>query len=227
MATSSAGKAAWPSVAARIVMRPWLSFSERGRRRALEAAFDSLLAAATKDTAKNFPASATLLNIGLFLLLAERDIQCLKIDALTHADEWHRKLCLRVIILTIHEWDFDKVGGRALKDALESAEIATDVRKEAVAALRDLRAVEGKVRKTFGSLRNSTIAHRDADALAQYQAIRDIDETKVFEIVGEFYAGVSSFTNVLIRLMAGSITQRSLLHQWLRTDQAQKYLGSN
>jgi hypothetical protein len=41
-------------------------------------------------------------------------IQAIKIDALTHPDEWTRKLQARVILLTIYEWDADEVSGRAL-----------------------------------------------------------------------------------------------------------------
>ncbi len=40
-----------------------------------------------------FEANTTVLNIGLFFLIAERDIQAVKIDALTHPDPWVRVTC--------------------------------------------------------------------------------------------------------------------------------------
>ena len=203
-------------------MRWWLPLKERKKNKALRTALETVVEVASKNSGRGFDASSTILNIGLFLLLAERDIQSVKIDALTHPDEWHRKLCARVIVLTIHEWDFDKVTGTSLKNALNAAGVSEQSRQEAVAALRIVRNVQRKVRKTFGSLRNSTIAHRDADALAQYRAIRDINIDEVFTVAGEFYSGAERFINVLPKLLAESSTLHSLLSQWLQSEQAQK-----
>jgi hypothetical protein len=55
-----------------------------------------------------FRGVSTLFNIGLYLLIAHKDIQAIKIDALTHPDEWTRKLLARIILLTIFEWDAEK-----------------------------------------------------------------------------------------------------------------------
>jgi hypothetical protein len=52
-------------------------------------------------------------------LIADRDIQAVKTDTLTHPDEWTRKLNPRNILLTIHEWDADKVCGRELMNAMD------------------------------------------------------------------------------------------------------------
>ena len=93
---------------ARAIMRRWLPITERKRKKALEAAFDAVTKKAIKSEANGYQASLTIENIALYFLLAERDIQSLKIDALAHRDEWTRKLCARVILLTIHEWDMDK-----------------------------------------------------------------------------------------------------------------------
>jgi len=111
MATPPARKLEKPAAFARAIMRWWLPVKERKKNKALRNALDTVVEVASKNSGRGFDASSTILNIGLFLLLAERDIQSVKIDALTHPDEWHRKLCARVILLTIHEWDFDKVTG--------------------------------------------------------------------------------------------------------------------
>jgi hypothetical protein len=79
------------------------------------------------------------MNIGLYLLIAERDIQALKIDAFSRPDEWTRKLHARIILLTIYEWDADQVSGLALKKALDAIQVSQDVRDQAVGALRALR----------------------------------------------------------------------------------------
>ncbi len=61
-----------------------------------------------------FPATKQFFNIGLFFLLAERDIQALKADAFSHPNETKRNIALRTLILTIYEWDMGKVTGRKM-----------------------------------------------------------------------------------------------------------------
>ena len=90
---------------ARRVSRPRLKWGERKRRRALASAFDEVVRQAAKSRQHNFEASTVVFNLALFFLIAERDVQALKIDALTHPDAWQRSLCARVILLTIHELD--------------------------------------------------------------------------------------------------------------------------
>jgi len=157
---------------------------------------------------------STLFNIGFYLLLAERDIQAVKIDALTHPDEWTRKLHARIILLTIYEWDADKVSGRALKDALDTIQVSEELRGQAIDALRSLRVVQRKVTKQFGFIRNATIGHRDPNALVQYRAIRDLRTNDVMAVAAEFYAGVDQFMAVMTKLMAASGTFPALLRQW-------------
>jgi hypothetical protein len=209
------------AVLARAFMRPWLSFGERKRRGALVAALTTIKEQALKSQESGFRDSATILNIALFFLIAERDFQCLKIDALTHPNEWKRKLCARVILLTIHEWDADKVFGSALRGAPDRVGASDDARKETVDALRTARSAQGKARKQFALLRNATIAHRDADALVQYQAIAELKIEDVFRIAAEFYVGVRRFINVLPKLIAESGTTTSLVRQWLESSREQ------
>ena len=218
MATKSAKGSGQGVALARAVMRVWLWPAERKRKKAIKEALATLIDVASKNIGRGFDASSTILNVGLFLLLAERDIQSLKLDALTHPDEWHRKLCARIIILTIYEWDFDKVTGKALKDALKAAHVSDESRQEAVVCLRRIRDVQHKVRKKFSSLRNSAIAHRDADGLAQYRVIQEVDEHEVFVIIGEFYTAARHFIDLLPKLVSESGNPTSLLLQWLQSD---------
>lgn len=103
----------------RAYLRRKLPRTERKRRVALEAAFETTRYFAVKNENGKFKGLSILYNIALYLLIADRDIQAVKIDALTHPDEWTLKLNARIILLTIYEWDADKVTGRELKDALE------------------------------------------------------------------------------------------------------------
>jgi hypothetical protein len=201
---------------ARVVMRWWLPLRERKRSHALRSAFNVIRDEAIKSEERGFAASAIIINIALYFLIAERDIQCLKLDALTHPDEWKRKLCARVILLTIYEWDMDKVSGSSLRGALDSIGASERVRKEAVEALRLVRIVQKKARKEFGVLRNSTIAHRDADAVAQYHAINDLKTEDVFRIAVEFYKGAERFIALMPELILESGSTTALMRQWFQ-----------
>lgn len=206
-----------PKDVVRFVMRRILPFKERKRRAALHAALAEVATQTQKSLERGFDASTALLNIALFLLIAERDIQAVKIDALTHPDSWCRSLSARVILLTIHEWDMDKVAGQKLKQALETIRAPDEMRKSAVTALRSVRAAQKKAQNEFTFLRNATIAHRDPDALVQYLAITQLDEMKVLKLATEFYAGADAFISLMPKIILQSSTLPSLLTQFMKT----------
>ncbi len=198
----------------RAYMRWKLPRTERKRRAALEAAFETTKYFAIKNENGKFKGLSTLYNIALYLLIADRDIQAVKIDTLTHPDEWTRKLNARIILLTIYEWDADKVCGRELKNALELMLIPEDLRREAVESLRALRVIQRKANKKFLFIRNAAIAHRDPNALVQYRAIRDLRVDEVMAIGMEFFAAAEKFINLITRLMLAGNTLPSFLKQW-------------
>jgi hypothetical protein len=198
----------------RAYMRRKLLYTERKRRIALEAAFETTKYYAIKNENGKFKGLSTLYNIALYLLIADRDIQAIKIDTLTHPDEWTRKLGARIILLTIYEWDADKVTGRQLRDALELMLIPEELRREAIESLRALRIVQRKANKQFSFIRNTAIGHRDPNALVQYRAIRDLRVDEVMAIGIEFFTEANRFTNVLMRLMSAGNTLPSFLRQW-------------
>lgn len=199
----------------RRLMRPWLRRTEKKRRLVLEETFKAVKDQAIKFEHSRYESAALIFNIALYFLLTERDIQTVKVDALTHPNEWTRKLCARVILLAIHEWDMDKVSGTRLRDAFRVIGAPDDLRLEATEALRLVRSVQTRARKEFGPLRNATIAHRDPNALAQYRAIRDLSVERVMALTTEFYLGAERFIAVVPRLMIQSSTAPALVQQIL------------
>lgn len=204
----------------RMWMRIWLPYKERKRRAASESAFATAKYYAHKNENGNLKALSLLFNVGLYLLIADKDIQSSKIDALTHPDEWRRKLAARVILLTIYEWNADDVTGRDLRDAMELMLIPEDLRKEATIALRKLRGVQEKAQRQFAFIRNVAIAHRDSNALTQYRAIRDLDVQQVMLTGTEFYGATQEFMSVLTKLMLAGNTLQSYARQWDASNKA-------
>jgi hypothetical protein len=203
----------------RAYMRWKLPHTERAQRAALDSAFETIKYYAIKNENGKFKGLSTLYNIALYLLIANRDIQAVKIDTLTHSDEWTRKLNARIILLTIYEWDADKVCGQELRTALDLMLIPEPLRREAVEALRALRLVQRKANNRFSLVRNAAIAHRDPNALVQYRAIRDLKVEEVIAIGVEFYAAVEKFISVITRLMRAGNTLPSYVRQWSAAEQ--------
>ncbi len=204
---------------ARTISRWRLPRKERERRAALASAFEAIKSQAIKHDNSKFVGLSTLLNIGLYLLIADRDIQAIKIDALTHPDEWTRKLHARIILLTIYEWDADKVTGRQLKKAMELMLIPKDLQRETIECLRTLRVIQRKANKQFRFVRNAAIAHRDPNALVQYRAIRDLNVDGVMTLAVEFFGAVDKFVGVQTKLLLAANTIPSFLNQWFSSNE--------
>ena len=197
----------------RAISRPRLHWSERPRKKAINSAINSTVIALEKSKRNGFIATQTILNIGLFFLIAERDIQAVKIDALTHPDVWQRNLAARVILLTVHELDMDKVAGAKLRQALNEGKVPVELRDSVTEAMRTIRKAQQNAQKKFAYLRNSTIAHRDPDAIRQYNDINSIDSLEVIRIAADFYDGTKMFMNVLPNLLMYLGTWQGLMSQ--------------
>lgn len=197
----------------RFVMRRVLPLKERAREKAVASTLAEFAKQAAKSRRYEFESTAAVFNLALFFLIADRDIQAVKIDALTHPDPWKRSLCARIILLTIHELDMDKVAGGKLRAALANAGVSKEARRQATQALRSIRNAQQKAQKQFAFLRNATIAHRDPDALLQYRSITQIDEMEVLRIASEFYDGTRMFLDVLPSLVLQIGTLPGLFNQ--------------
>jgi len=194
-------------------MRRILPFKERGRDKAIAITLTEVAKQTARSRRLGFESSATLLNIGLFFLIADRDIQSIKVDALTHPDPWKRSIYARIILLTIHELDLDKVAGGKLRIALENAGLSEEMRHQVTQALRAVRTAQQRAQKQFSFLRNATIAHRDPDAFLQYKSIIQINELEVLRIAADFYAGTQLFLKVLPQLLLQVGTWPGLIKQ--------------
>ena len=203
---------------ARRVMRVYLPVKERKRKRALVDALKAVRAQALKLERSPYQASYMLNNIALYFLLAERDISSLKVDALTHPDSWYRGLALRVMLLTLYEFDLGDVAGKKLKPSLDKAEVPEKLQKRLFSAMRKARKAQKGAKKTLGDVRNSVTAHRDPDALHQYRLIMGLNEKEAMCLVASFYDSSRDFVDVVpdVMLYTGSVP--SLFRQMLNGD---------
>lgn len=200
---------------ARYYLRIKLKISERKKKKLLKSTFDTIVREATKAQKREFRSTKEIFNISLFFLLAERDIQSLKIDALTHPDKWQRNLSLRVMLLVMHEWDMSKVApANKMNSIYENAGVSLELRQEMALALKAMNKAQNKARKLLSHIRHSTIAHRDADALCQYKTIASIDTMQTLKILASFYEAADLFNKALPKLMLEASQPISLLKQY-------------
>lgn len=125
--------------ATRRYSRVRLTLRERKKNKVLRATLEVFKREAARANSKGNECIQALMNMGLFYLLAENDIQAVKIDALTHPDEWKRNLSLRMILLTVYEWDMAKVAGKDIKNLLSRSSVPLELQKELFESLRTLK----------------------------------------------------------------------------------------
>lgn len=202
----------------------WLKIKlkERKNTKVLDSALSVMERVARKNDDQLFPASALFLNLALYFLIINKDIQMLKIDAIAHPDDWRRSICLRVMALTIHEWDVGKVTGKKLSEAMDSVELPLGVREEVRASLRLVNKSQQSARKALKGLRNSVIAHRDANALEQYRMINNLPAREILQAGATFYEASNRFHAVLPKLIEYGGSRENLFKQMLSKDLVQR-----
>lgn len=198
---------------ARRIVRLRLLWTERERKRLLDATLKTVAFETARARKNGFETVSHVMNLGLFFLIAERDIQAVKVDALTHPDPWRRSLAARVMLLTIHELDIDKAAGSKLRQSFQDGRVPEELQSAVTEAMRTIRKAQTRAQRQFAELRNSTIAHRDADAVRQYRDIVEIDGLEVTNIAAEFYEGTHLFSAVLPKLILHLGTWSSLAAQ--------------
>lgn len=201
--------------AARLFLRIKLVIQERKHSRALKSALETTIREFRKLDSSKFEELKIFFNLSLFFLMAEKDIQSVKIDALSHPDKWKRNLSLRVMLLTIHEWDMAKVApANKLNEAYETADICQEIRDDMTKSLRKINKAHSKAKKLLAQTRNATIAHRDTDAMLQYELISTLDTMEIMKITASFYEGADLFIQTLPRLILEAGSFSSLMKQY-------------
>lgn len=191
----------------RFCLRLYLILTERNKNRVLASTLETFKIETERARKNGNECTQALMNIGLYFLIAEKDIQTVKIDALTHHDEWKRLLSLRVILLTIYEWDMGKASSKDLRNLLIQSAVDDNLRIELFRALKLLRKSREKAANQLRFERNNIIAHRNSDALLQLDTIQSLSRKKVMNAAEDFYVSSAMFMRVFPQILhqAGSV----------------------
>lgn len=160
-----------------------------------------------------FPGSKRFFNIALYFLLAERDVEALKADALSHPNETKRNIALRSLLLTIYEWDMGKVTGRKMQFIYESTGLSDSTKGQLVTALKGLKQARKAIENDMSEARHNTIAHREADAYRQYEIISELNIMRFSLSLTKFYEASDALLKALVDAMFEIGTMKSLFYQ--------------
>jgi hypothetical protein len=160
-----------------------------------------------------FPALKQFFNIGLYFLLAERDVQALKADALAHPNETKRNIALRALLLTIYEWDMGKVTGKRMNNIYQITGMSDESKSSLVEALRKVKSARQEVLNRMCDARNNTIAHRDPNAIRQYEIISDLEIMDFESELTIFYVALDQLLRAMTPALREMGSAKSLFHQ--------------
>jgi len=194
----------------------------RKTEKAINTAIETTVKQYRNTNEEHFPATKQFFNIGLYFLLAERDIQALKADAFAHPNETKRNIALRALLLTVYEWDMGKVTGRRMNFIYETTGLSEKNKKAVVDSLKELKQARKGVEKKLSETRHNTIAHRDADAMRQYKIISNLEVMDFTPVLTEFYAASDKLLKAMISALYEISTMKSLLHQIVNREKRPK-----
>lgn len=146
-------------------------------------------------------------------MLAERDIQALKADDFSHPNETKRNFSLRTLILTIYEWDMGKVTGRKMHFIYEGTGLSETSKSQVVNSLKELKKVRKVIESQFSEIRRNTIAHRDKEAIKQYEIISGLDVMIFSESLTQFYKASDVLLTSMLVAMLEIGSPNNLIHQ--------------
>ena len=196
-------------------LRISLIISEKKRIKILDSTFNTMIKERNRLDKDKFQALNGLYNISMFFLLAEKDLAAIKIDALTHSNPWKRNLSLRIMLLIIHERDITKVAsGKTLNYIYSHLNINEKLKNKLVDSFRNMKKIQDKINYILKDIRNNSIAHRDKDAMLQYQTINGINILKIKDILNEYSIASNNIMKSLITLTQQLSTLSSLLSQY-------------
>jgi hypothetical protein len=179
----------------------------------IEQAIASTVTQYKRIDESNYPATKEFFNISLYFLLAERDVQAMKADAFANPNKTKRNIALRTLLLTVFEWDMGKVTGRRMQFIYESTGLTEQAKFDVVSALKQLKKARKEIESQFSEIRHNAIAHRDPNAMKQFEIISDLEVMEFAPELTKFYVATDMLFKAMINAMLEMGSMKSLFHQ--------------
>ena len=164
-----------------------------------------------KARANGFAHRERILNVGLYVLLMDRDFSILKTEMVSTLDRWHLKFIARQVGTLVYEScdDLTSLLGKDFRQSLA----AVHINEREFRRLNEISKQLNEFRKDnhdllYNRIRNVVSAHRTQDSAEFLNAIEGIDPLRVFRLGGDFFDIVRS----LIAFLIEAIRQTGQLH---------------
>lgn len=190
-----------------------LKFEFRSKDIAINKTISTIVYEAKKLDVALPPTTKEFFNLGLYFLLAERDIQALKADAFAHPNVTKRSIALRTLLFTIYECDMGKVIGKGMHNIYQMTNLSGENKGELVNALEDLEKTRKLIESKFALVRHSTIAHREIDAFAQCEILENLDLMKLAKEISAFYSASNRLSEALVSSLSEIGVVSSIISQ--------------
>jgi hypothetical protein len=140
-------------------------------------------------------------NVGLYVLLADRDFSVLKVEMVSTFEEWKLSFTARQMAILIYEAcdDLSALLGKDFRGSLENLGLARERIEELNKISRSLHQFKNANHSfLYDEVRNLTAAHRVKDSIEFLEALERIDPLRVFRLGGEFFQVVENLLEFLV-----------------------------
>jgi hypothetical protein len=145
--------------------------------------------------------------------MVERDIAASKMEMMFNRELWIRRYHMRIVMLTIYEWQISKVFNKEFYDCLCRIGVHNELVTEFKQASRSFTKAKATVDKDFEWFRNNTIGHRNGDALTVYKKIMRINEGHITGLIGDVFEAAEPLFKLLTEIISISGSTRVIIRQ--------------
>jgi hypothetical protein len=157
-------------------------------------------------------------NVGLYLLLADRDCAVLKVQMISSFENWNLRFTARQIALLVYEVCDDLIGllGKQFRQSLITLSATEDDMNKFNKIYQQLTKFTNTNHQfLYNDIRNLVAGHRSQDSLEFLPAVEAIDPLRVFRLGGDFFeivhALIHFLTETLVRMAHPQIALKQLL----------------
>jgi len=148
--------------------------------------------------------SERILNVGLYVLLMDRDYAVLKLEMVSTSEDWRLKFTARQIALLLYEScdGLTHLLGKPFRESLTFLALPETEMQEFIQIAKDLNAFKNRNHQfLYVDVRNLISAHREKDSLLFLNAVESLDPMQVFRLGADFYRIIHRLNQFLLKVM--------------------------
>ncbi|MEK7675205.1 MAG: hypothetical protein AAB676_05130 [Verrucomicrobiota bacterium] len=175
---------------------------ERKRIPALDSAIKTVRREQLKARERGLVHAERVFNVGLYVLVMDRDFSVLKVDMVSTFESWRLRFTARQVALLLYEVcdDLSHMLGKEFRESLAFLGISEPEMRELEQICKSLGQFKNVNRQfLYVELRNLVAGHRAQDSLLFLETVEHLDPTRVFQLGADFFAIVHPLTAFLTK----------------------------